>query len=313
MNQDCKIIVFGAAGLVGQNLCLRLYEKGYRKVIGIDKNVNNSKILESLEVCDQVINEDIRSINSWSAVAEDADIFIIAHAQISSLHRQDFVINNVEATRSILHYLKNKNDVYVIHISSSVVNSLAEDFYTETKETQEKEVVSSLENYCVLRPTLMFGWFDRKHFGWLSRFMKKIPIFPIPGDGNFMRQPLYVGDFCKIIIECINLRPRKKVFNISGMTKIPYIDIIRTIKKINKSTAAIFCIPVFLFRSLLQFYSLFVRNPPFTSSQLDALIISEDFPTDDWEKIFSVKSTTFDFAMTETLTDAKYSKIELEF
>ena len=23
----------------------------------------------------------------------------------------------------------------------------------------------------VLRPTLMFGWFDRKHLGWLSRFM----------------------------------------------------------------------------------------------------------------------------------------------
>ena len=27
----------------------------------------------------------------------------------------------------------------------------------------------------------MFGWFDRKHLGWLSRFMSKVPIFPIPG------------------------------------------------------------------------------------------------------------------------------------
>ena len=25
----------------------------------------------------------------------------------------------------------------------------------------------------MLRPTLMFGWFDQKHLGWLSRFMAK--------------------------------------------------------------------------------------------------------------------------------------------
>jgi hypothetical protein len=47
----------------------------------------------------------------------------------------------------------------------------------------------------------MFGWFDRKHLGWLSRFMKKVPVFPIPGHGRYMRQPLYGGrDFANIII-----------------------------------------------------------------------------------------------------------------
>ena len=46
--------------------------------------------------------------------------------------------NNIKATQSILDYLKNKKDIYVIHISSSVVNSLANDFYTQTKEVQEK-------------------------------------------------------------------------------------------------------------------------------------------------------------------------------
>jgi len=39
----------------------------------------------------------------------------------------------------------------------------------------------------VLRPTLMFGWFDRKHVGWLKRFMERMPVFPIPGDGRMWR------------------------------------------------------------------------------------------------------------------------------
>jgi len=80
----------------------------------------------------------------------------------------------------------------------------------------------------VLRPTLMFGWFDRKHLGWLSRFMQKVPVFPIPGHGRYMRQPLYAGDFCNIIASCIEKRTTG-TFNITGREKIDYIDIIREI------------------------------------------------------------------------------------
>ena len=87
----------------------------------------------------------------------------------------------------------------------------------------------------VLRPTLMFGWFDRKHLGWLSRFMKKVPIFPIPGHGRYMRQPLYVGDFCNIIISCIEHRIRDGIYNISGHEKVDYIDMIREIKRATRA------------------------------------------------------------------------------
>src|SRR3546814_4955123 len=70
---------------------------------------------------------------------------------------------------------------YLVHVSSSVVNSQAVDFYTESKKAQEKLVVEAGIPHATLRPTLMFGWFDRKHLGWLARFMKRVPVFPIPG------------------------------------------------------------------------------------------------------------------------------------
>ncbi len=73
---------------------------------------------------------------------------------------------------------------------------MAVDDYTETKKAQEALVSASGIKQVILRPTLMFGWFDRKHVGWLARFMQKVPVFPIPGNGKFLRQPLYAGDFC---------------------------------------------------------------------------------------------------------------------
>ena len=94
----------------------------------------------------------------------------------------------------------------------------------------------------VLRPTLMFGWFDRKHLGWLARFMQKAPVFPIPGNGRYLRQPLYAGDFCDIIMACIERRP-SGTYNISGQEKIDYIDLIRAVKAATGARAPIVRIP----------------------------------------------------------------------
>ena len=99
----------------------------------------------------------------------------------------------------------------------------------------------------VLRPTLMFGWFDRKHLGWLARFMQKAPLFPIPGSGRYLRQPLYAGDFCDIIMACIEQRPAGKAYNISGQEKIDYIDLIRAVKEACGARAPIVRIPYSLF------------------------------------------------------------------
>ena len=116
---------------------------------------------------------------------------MLSHAQIGGLEESLFVANNVTATEMVLAAARRKGQPYVVHLSSSVVESVVEDHYTRTKERQEELVRDSGLPCCVLRPTLMFGWFDRKHIGWLARFMRRTPIFPIPGNGRYMRQPLY--------------------------------------------------------------------------------------------------------------------------
>jgi nucleoside-diphosphate-sugar epimerase len=234
-------------------------------------------------------------------------------AQIGGLYYQEFTENNVNSTSLILDIVKSKNIPYLVHISSSVVESVANDFYTRSKIEQEELVLSSGIDCPILRPTLMFGWFDRKHLGWLSRLMQKIPIFPIPGNGRFMRQPLYVGDFCEIIISCIEKKISKGIFNISGHEKIDYIDIIKIIKKATSAKAVIVKIPFSLFYGLLWTWSLFDKNPPFTTQQLQALVAKDEFEVINWPNIFEVTCTPFKKAVDETFNHPTYSEIVLEF
>jgi nucleoside-diphosphate-sugar epimerase len=308
-----KIIIPGGAGLVGQNLVARLKAKGYTNIVVLDKHLRNLEVLRRIQPDIKTVHADLAKPGVWSRHFKAADVVVMLQAQIGGNDYSEFVRNNVDASRVILEAIKKYNVPQLVHISSSVVESVSEDFYTNTKKDQENLVLESGISCPVLRPTLMFGWFDRKHLGWLSRFMKKMPFFPIPGDGKFMRQPLYVGDFCNVIISCIENKINTGIYNITGHEQIDYIDIIREIKSATKAKTAVVKIPYHLFFVLLWIWGLFDKNPPFTTQQLAALTAKDEFEVIDWPGIFGVPYTSFSDAIHETFTHPKYSKVVLEF
>lgn len=307
-----KIVVTGAAGLVGQNLIARLKTDPNLRIVGIDKHPSNTRALARLHPEIEVIAADLAVAGPWIEAFQDADAVVQLHAQIGGLDWREFEANNITATRKVLAATRAAQVPYLVDISSSVVNSQAVDFYTESKKTQEKLVVESGIPHATLRPTLMFGWFDRKHLGWLARFMQKVPVFPVPGSGRYMRQPLFVLDFCDVIAACLRDR-REGAWNISGQEKIDYIDLMRAVKRATGARTPIVRIPYGMFRLLLQAYALVDRNPPFTTKQLEALVTPDSFEIIDWPGIFGVRSTPLDEALRATFNDPTYSGVVLEF
>lgn len=312
-SKSLRIVVTGVAGLVGQNLTLRLHEAGYTEIVGIDKHAHNLDVLREHQPYVRAINADLADQGDWQEEIAKADIVVLNQAQIGGLEWRDFERNNITATQNILDAVDDEKPPFIVHISSSVVNSQADDFYTRSKTTQEEMVRASGLPHCVLRPTLMFGWFDRKHLGWLRRFMDKSPVFPIPSHGKYIRQPLYEGDFCQVIMGCIAQQPEGEVFDISGQERIFYKDMIRTIKEVAKGKAAILHIPYRLFWVSLWAASLVLKRPPFTTKQLEALVIPEEFPIIDWPGRFGFEATAFRDAVDETYNHPIHSKVFLEF
>ncbi|ALK10181.1 NAD-dependent epimerase/dehydratase family protein [Blastochloris viridis] len=307
-----KVLITGAAGLVGQNLIARLAGRDDCELVGIDKHPSNTARLGALHPSLKVIHADLSERGAWEDALDDTDVVVVGHAQIGGLDGEEFRRNNVVATERLLEAIARRGGRRLVHISSSVVNSTAVDWYTETKREQEALVAASGNPQVVLRPTLMFGWFDRKHLGWLRRFMDRTPVFPIPGDGRFVRQPLYVGDFAAIIAACID-HPRTGCYDISGQQQIEYGALIRDIHAVVKPRARLVHIPYTVFWTLLWLYARLDSNPPFTTRQLEALVIPETFPVIDWPGIFNVPATPLRRALEETFLDPAYSNIVLDF
>lgn len=308
-----RIVITGAAGLVGQNLVARLIETPGLTLVAIDKHPANTAILRRLHPGMEVIEADLSLPGPWEAAFAGADAVVVNQAQIGGLDRAEYIANNVAATERVLEAMARARVPYMVGISSSVVNSRAQDLYVETKTLQEKLYLESGIPCAVLRPTLMFGWFDRKHLGWLARFLRKSPVFPIPGSGRFTRQPLFVQDFCSVILSCLENPDLSGCYDITGLERISYLSLMRELRRSVKSRGLFIHLPIPLFGFLLQLWALISRQPAFTRSQLQALTAGDEFDVIDWPTIFAVSPTPLSDALRISYNDPRYASVEIPF
>ena len=180
---------------MGQNLVARLKRRGYQDIVVLDKHRANLDILRRMHPGITAEYADLAVPGDWLAHFDGAAVVVMLQAQIGGISYGEFERNNVTSTELILDAVKAGGRARLVHVSSSVVESVADDFYSRSKREQERIVLESGIACPILRPTLMFGWFDRKHLGWLSRFMQRVPVFPVPGDGPLDAESLRTTRF----------------------------------------------------------------------------------------------------------------------
>jgi uncharacterized protein YbjT (DUF2867 family) len=105
----------------------------------------------------------------------------------------------VENTGILFQCAKKAGVKKVIHISVTQASEDSTLPYYRGKALQEKLLRESGFAYSIVRPTLVFGREDIlvNNIAWLIR---KFPVFPIPGDGQYRVQPLFVEDLASIAV-----------------------------------------------------------------------------------------------------------------
>lgn len=311
-----KVFLPGGAGLVGLNL-IALLQSSHPdwELLVVDKKREAVAIARKLFPSVTFLLEDLTQIDGqqWPAAIRGCGACVMLQAEIGNTDPSQFERNNVHSTAVVLEQLRLAGIHRLVHVSSSVVNSVATDLYTQTKRSQEQLVQQQWPAAVVLRPTLMFGWFDRKHLGWLARFMQKLPLFPIPGSGRFIRQPLYVGDFCLLIQRCLENETICGTYDITGLEKVSYISLMRQLRQSVGAETLIVHLPIPLFSFLLQAWAAISRKPAFTRSQLKALTAGDEFTVIDWPAIFSVTPTPLSKALSITFQDPHFSTVKIPF
>jgi len=105
----------------------------------------------------------------------------------------------VRNTIALIAAAKKANIQRIVHVSianPSLESPLA---YYRGKAQLEEAVVRSGLSHFILRPTVIFGREDIliNNIAW---FVRRFPVFGIPGDGRYRVRPIYVEDMARLIL-----------------------------------------------------------------------------------------------------------------
>ncbi len=106
----------------------------------------------------------------------------------------------VENTLKLFRAAKQAGVRRVVHVSITNPDENSPLEYFSGKGALERALVESGLSYAILRPTVIFGPEDIliNNIAWCLR---RFPIFPVFGDGQYRLQPIYVEDLARLAVE----------------------------------------------------------------------------------------------------------------
>jgi len=146
----------------------------------------------------------------------------------------------------------------------------------------EEYICRSHLAYTILRPTMIYGSSRDRNMCRLIRYLQKWPVIPVFGSGNYLQQPVYVGDVAWAISHAVSTeRTIGKAYNIAGAKALMYNEVIDTVCHLLRRKVRKIYLPVFPIVKVLQFLEKYGIRMPIKAEQILRLNEDKAFDFDD--------------------------------
>ena len=255
MNQTSSILITGATGFVGQNLCDYLKAKGKEDIVSLSRS-NAVKGKEKTLTYDQFFAE-----NSFSA-AHYVHLAGKAHDLKNTSDDQAYYDVNYGLTKKLYDkFLSDpyaKNFVFISSVKAcadEVDGWLTEDSpckpitaYGKSKLQAEEYILANLpkdKQVYILRPCMIHGPGNKGNLNLLFAFAKKGLPFPLAAFGN-QRSFLSVENLCWVIEKLISQDIPSGVYQVADKGTFSTNDLIRLMADSLGKKARLWAIPATL-------------------------------------------------------------------
>lgn len=126
----------------------------------------------------------------------------------------------------------------IVHISITNASEHSSLPYFRGKGFVERAIINSELSYAIIRPTVVFGLEDIliNNIAW---FLRKFPLFGIPGHGDYKIQPVYIEDLAKIAVSAAQ-EEQNIIIDAVGPEIYTFKELVQTIaRKINSKAKII--------------------------------------------------------------------------
>jgi NADH dehydrogenase len=109
--------------------------------------------------------------------------------------------NAVESTRMLFAAARRAGVRRVVHVSITNPTISSPLPYFRGKALVESALVQSGSPYAIARPTVLFGGERDVLVNNIAWILRRMPVFPVPGDGRYRVQPVHVEDLARLCVQ----------------------------------------------------------------------------------------------------------------
>lgn len=182
---------------------------------------------------------------------------------------------NVNLTRRVANALP-ESISRVLYISSAAA-AMEKGFYGKAKLEAESLLHSTKREVTVLRPTLIYGPGDTKNLQMMIDVVKKYPIVPVLGGGNFMVQPVHVEDVAAAVIVAITSRKTNEIYNVCGPEQVSLRNMLEELRARTKSNTIFVSVPLGPVQVIMKLWATICPNTKLPVKQVLELDKHERF------------------------------------
>jgi NADH dehydrogenase len=275
-----KVLVTGAAGVMGSRLVRALGERGFAVRALVMPGDPLRKRLAGLPC--EVMEGRLEDRASLAAACAGAEAVFHLAAVILSPDRAVFARVNRDGTAHMVDAAAAARVRHFVYVSSASVVYPRRTPYAESKLAAEAIVKSERAfAHTIVRPTLVYDEGGGEEFLRFLTYLRRFPLVPFIGDGAAKKRPVWAGDVVAGLAAIAgNARTHGRTYNLSGAEPISIVELARLKLAHHGLSRRFLHLPVRLCRALAAVMGKLMRDPQLNEYTIAGMINDADLEPD---------------------------------
>src|ERR1044071_6881185 len=209
------VTVFGGTGFLGRRIVRHLHDAGFAVRIASRHPDRAVRLFPDASPRLQSVHGDINEDRSVAVAVGEAFAVVNAVSLYVERGRDTFQSVHVNAAERVARVERETGVEKLLHISGMSADARSMSPYIRSRGQGEAAVLRAFPSATVFRPAVMFGSGDA-FLTPLLLMLRRLPVFPMFGDGGTRVQPAYVEDVGEASARVLQLEVPHQIYELAG-------------------------------------------------------------------------------------------------